>query len=150
MKAVDFGKLAAAAEVQRMQRMGSALRAARRVSGYCRVVRVVCSGGGARGALGALLWTLEHRKGVGICIVLATDLILAMLFVVLGRSKQPGIAESQARVTRDQNLGAMKSALAFTAVSGTVMGPAGRMAGRSIVELVRGRMRRRRERRRVR
>ena len=150
MKAVDFGKLAAAAEVQRLERLG--LRYARRAA-----FLVVAALFGLFALISAhvLLWVLcdgpwNTGKVWASLIVLAVDVLFGVVFVALGRSKGPSVAELQARVTRDENLGAMRSALALNAVSGTVMGPAGRMAGRGVMELVRGRMRRRRERRRFR
>ncbi len=150
MKAVDFGKLAAAAEVQRLERMG--LRYARRAA-----FLVVAGLFGLFALISAhvLLWVLCYGpwntgKVWASVIVLGADLLLAILCVVLGRGRKPSISEFQARVTRDENLAAMRSSLALNAVSSTVMGPAGRMAGRGIVELFRGRARRRRDRRRVR
>ena len=148
MKAVEFGKLAAAAEVQRLQRVG--LRYARRMA-----FLVVAALFGLFAFISAhvTLWVLcdgpwHTGKVWASWIVLGVDVLLAVVFVLLGRSKQPSAAEVEARMTRDQNIGAMKSAMAFSAVSATVVGPAGRMAGRGVRDLVLARFRRRRERRR--
>ncbi len=144
MKAVEFGKLAAAAEARRWQSIG--LRYARRIA-----FLVVAALFGLFTLISAhvLLWVLcdgpwHTGKVWASVIVLAVDILLAAIFVLLGRGKQPSITEIEARMVRDQNLASMKNALAFSAVTATVVGPAGRMAGRGLLDLVSGRARRRR------
>lgn len=146
MKAVDFGKVAAAAEVQRLQRLG--LRYAQRIAflvvgalfGLFVLISahvtlwVVCEGPWHTGKVWASL------------IVLGVDIILTVVFILLGRGKRAGVAEIEARLIRDTNLTAMKNAFALSTVTATVVGPAGRMAGRGILGLVRSRLSRRRTR----
>ena len=144
MKAVDFGKVAATAEAQRLQRVG--LRYAKRVAF---LIIAVLFGLFALISAHVTLWMILYgpfriTKVWSSVIVLGLDLLFAVVFVLLGRSNQPGIAEIEARMTRDRNLEAMKSAFAFNAVSATVLGPAGRMAGRGILDMIRGRFSRRR------
>ena len=148
MKAVDYGKDAASAEVQRLQRL--ALRFATRLA-----FLVVAALFGLFTLISAhvLLWMLcygpWHTGRVwASLIVLGVDLLFMAIFVVLGRSRQPTAAEIEARIARDRNLAAMRSAFAMSAVTATVVGPAGRMAGRGIVDLFRSRLSRRRERNR--
>ena len=146
MKAVDFGKVAAAAEVQRLQRVGLryAVRIAFLVVAALFALFVLISAH-------VTLWMIcdgpWHTGRVwASLILLALDIVLTAVFALLGRNKQPGIAEIEARMTRDRNLAAMKNAMAFSAVTATVVGPAGRMAGRGLMDMVRGRMGRRRVR----
>ena len=142
MKAVEFGRLAAAAEATRWQRLG--LRYAKRVA-----FLVVAALFGLFAMISAhvALWVLCYGpwntgKVWASFIVLGVDVLFVAVFVLLGRGKPPGSVEIEARMTRDQNLNAMKSALAFSAVTATVVGPAGRMAGRGLLDLVKGRFRR--------
>ncbi len=144
MKAVEFGKVAATAEAQRLQRVG--LRYAKRVA-----FLVVAGLFGLFALISAhvTLWMIFYgpfgiSKVWSSVIVLGLDLLVAGVFLLLGRSNQPGPGEIKARMVRDRNLEAMKSALAFGAVSATVFGPPGRMAGRGILDLIRGRFSRRR------
>jgi len=146
MKAVDFGKIAAAAEAQRLQRVG--LRYAQRIA-----FLVVAALFGLFVLISAhvTLWVIcegpwHTGKVWASLIVLGVDILLTLVFVLLGRSKQAGMAEIEARMTRDRNLAAMKNALALSAVTATVVGPAGRMAGRGILDALRGRLGRRRTR----
>jgi hypothetical protein len=62
---------------------------------------------------------------------------IALILVLLGRSKQPGRLEMEARITRDRTIAELKSAVALTAVTSAITGPAGRFAGRSAWGLVR-------------
>lgn len=146
MKAVDFGKVAAAAEAQRLQRV--ALRYGRRVAF---LVVAGLFGLFALILFHVLLWAICYGPlNTGMVwasvIVLGIDFLFAGVFAMLGRSNQPSIMEIEARMTRDRNLAAMKSAFAFSAVTATVVGPAGRLAGRGILDMILGRMGRRRTR----
>jgi len=146
MKAVEFGKVAAGAEAQRLQSMG--LRIARRLAF---LVVAALFGFFALISAHVTLWAIcfgpLHTGPVwASVIVLGLDLLCAVILFMLGRSKQAGIAEVEARITRDRNLAAMKNAFAFSAVTATVVGPAGRMAGRGLLGLFRGRRSRTRSR----
>ena len=149
MKVVDHGKDAAAAEVQRLQRLG--LRFATRLAF---LVVAVVFGLFALISAHVTLWVICYGpwhtgKVWASLIVLGVDVLFAAIFVVLGRSRQAGPAEIEARMSRDRNLAAMRSAFALSAVTATVVGPAGRMAGRGVLDLFRSRMSRRRDRQRT-
>ncbi len=144
MKAVEYGKAAASAEARRLQSI--ALRYGLRVA-----FLVVAALFGLFTLISAhvTLWVICYGpwhtgKVWASLIVLALDILLTGVFVLLGRGKQPSVAEIEARMTRDRNLTAMKNAVALSTVTATVVGPAGRMAGRSIVGALRGRWSRRR------
>lgn len=144
MKAVELGKVAAAAEAQRLQRMG--LRYAQRAAF---LVVAAAFGFFALISLHVFLWVLCYGpwntgKVWASVIVLAFDVVAAGIFLLLGRGKQAGTAEIEARMTRDRNLAAMRNAFALSAVTATVVGPAGRMAGRGVLNMFRGRTRARR------
>ncbi len=146
MQAVEYGKAAASAEIQRWQRLG--LRYGRRIAF---LVIAAVFGFFALISAHVTLWVLCYGpwntgKVWASFIVLGVDVLLGVVFVLIGRGKQPSAAEIEARMTRDRNLAAMKNALAFSAVTATLTGPAGRMAGRGLWDLVRSRSRRRRAR----
>ncbi len=145
MKLVDHGKDAASAEVQRLQRL--ALRYAIRVA-----FLVVAALFALFTLISAhvLLWVIcygpWHTGRVwASVIVLGVDLLFTVLFVVLGRSRQASAAEIEARIRRDRDLAAMRNAFAISAVAATVVGPAGRMAGRGMWGMLRGGRRRRKD-----
>ena len=145
MKPVELGKEAAASEVQRLQYL--VLRYAMRL-GFLAVAAFF--GLFALISLHVLLWVVCYGpwhtgKVWASVIMLGVDVLFAGIFVLLGRSRQASAAEIEARIARDRNLAAMRSAFAMSAVTATVVGPAGRMAGRGILDLFRSRMRRRRE-----
>jgi hypothetical protein len=150
MKAVELGKDAASAEMQRLQRMG--LRFAQRLA-----FLVIAALFGLFMLISAhvLLWVVcfgpwHTGKVWASVIVLGVDIVFAGIFALLGRGKPPSSAEIEARMTRDRSLAAMRNAFALSAVTATVVGPAGRMAGRGVADLFRSRMRKRRERGRFR
>jgi hypothetical protein len=137
MRAVELGKVAAAAEAQRLQYMG--LRYAQRIAF---LVVAAVFGFFALASLHVLLWVLCYGpwnvgKVWASVIVLAFDVVAAGIFVLVGRGKQPGAAEIEARMTRDRNLAAMRNAFALSAVTATVVGPVGRTAGRGILNMFR-------------
>ncbi len=145
MKLVDHGRDAASAEVQRLQRV--ALRYAMRVA-----FLVVAALFGLFTLMSAhvLLWMIcygpWHTGRVwASVIVLAVDILFMAIFVVLGRGKPAGAAEIEARIRRDRELAAMRNAFAISAVAATVVGPAGRMAGRGVWGMLRDRRRRRKD-----
>lgn len=139
MKAVEYGKEAASAEVRRLQRV--MVRYAIRV-GF--LVVAALFGLFALFSAHILLWMLCYGpwhtgKVWASVIVLGVDVLFAAVFVFLGRGKRASIVEVEARMERDRNIAAMRSALAFSAVTATVMGPAGRAVGRSAWGLLKGR-----------
>ena len=145
MKLVDHGRDAASAEVQRLQRL--ALRYATRVA-----FLVVAALFGLFTLMSAhvLLWMICYGpwhtgKVWASVIVLGVDILFMAIFVVLGRGKPAGAAEIEARMRRDRDLAAMRNAFAISAVAATVVGPAGRMAGRGMWGLLRDRRRRRKD-----
>jgi|GEM_PF-1257490 len=142
MKAVDHGKAAASAEAARLQAMG--LRFGRRVAF---LVVAALFGLFTLISLHVLLWMLCYGpwhtgKVWASIIVVGFDVVCAGLFLLLGRGKPPGAREIEARMDRDRNLAAMRSALALSAVAATVTGPAGRLAGRGLIGATRGLFRR--------
>lgn len=133
MKAVDLGKAAAAAEGLRLQKV--ALRLAVRIAF---LVVAALFGLFALISLHVLLWVLCYGpwhtgKVWASVIVLGFDVVCAGILLILGRSRSPGAAEIAARLDRDRNLAAMRSALALSAVTAGVTGPAGRLAGRGLL-----------------
>ena len=145
MKLVDHGKAAASAEVQRLQRV--ALRYAMRVA-----FLVVAALFGLFTLMSAhvLLWMLCYGpwhtgKVWASVILLGVDLLFMVIFVVLGRGRPAGAVEIEARLRRDRDLAAMRNAFAISAVAATVVGPAGRMAGRGMWGMLRDRRRRRKD-----
>ncbi len=145
MKLVDHGRSAASAEVQRLQRL--ALRYAMRVA-----FLVVAALFGLFTLFSAhvLLWMICYGpwhtgKVWASLIVLGVDVLFTVIFLVLGRGKAAGAVEIEARMRRDRDLAAMRNAFAISAVAATVVGPAGRMAGRGAWGLFRDRRRRRKD-----
>ena len=137
MKAVDLAKLAAAAE---------GLRFKRQLLRYGRQAAFLVLGAvfGLLAVLGAhvVLWSLcDGPWHFGIVwssvTVFGVDLLIALILVLLGRSKQPSVLEMEARITRDRTLAELRSAVALTAVTSAITGPAGRFAGRSAWGLLR-------------
>lgn len=137
MKAVDLAKLAAAAEGLRFKRQ--LMRYGRQVA-----FLILAAIFGLFALVGAhvVLWSLcDGPWHFGIVwssvAVFGFDLAIALVLVALGRSKQPGRLEMEARITRDRTIAELKSAVALTAVTSAITGPAGRFAGRSAWGLVR-------------
>lgn len=138
MKVVDLAKIAAAAEGLRLKRQ--VLRVGRQVA-Y--LVLAAVFGLFALVGFHVILWTLcdgpwNFGRVWSSVAVFGFDLIIALVLVLLGRSRTPGMAEIEARITRDRTLAELKNAAALTAVASTVTGPAGRFAARSAWGMVRG------------
>lgn len=138
MRAVDLAKIAASAEASRLRRHLFRLG---RQAGFIAVAGVF--GFFALISLHVVLWTLcdgpwATGKVWASIIVLAVDVIAVVVLLLLGRSKLPGPLEIEARITRDRSLSELRSALAVTALTGTVAGPAGRLAGRTAWKAFRG------------
>lgn len=132
MKVVDLAKVAAGAEALRFRRQ--LLRYGRQVA-FLIVAGVF--GLFALIALHVVLWTIcygpwNFGKVWASVTVFAVDLILAVVLLLLGRGKLPDPIEIEARITRDRTLSELRNAVALTAVTTAVTGPAGRLAGRSI------------------
>jgi hypothetical protein len=66
-------------------------------------------------------------------IVVGVDLLIAAVALVLARSGGPDAASIEARMTRDRALSDIRGSLAIA----TLTGPAGRLAGRGVVGLLR-------------
>ncbi len=75
-----------------------------------------------------------------VVIVAGIDVVLALLLVVIGRVGGPGPIEIEARIMRDRSLADLRNAFALAAVTG----PAGRLAGRGALNVVRRMFSRRR------
>lgn len=146
MKAVELTKIAAAAE---------ALRLRRQIFRYVRqagfLVGAALFGLFALAFLHVLLWMVcvgpwNTGRVWASVIVLALDGVVAGVLVLLGRGKLPDPIEVEARITRDRSISELKNALAMTALTGTMAGPAGRFAGRTlwntVTKVLRGRRRR--------
>lgn len=137
MRAVELAKVAAAAEALRLKRQ--ALRFGRQgaflaAAGLFGLFALI--------AIHVVLWTLcdgpwNTGKVWASVIVLAFDILVAVVLVLLGRGKLPDPIEVEARITRDRSISELKSALAMTAVTTAVAGPAGRFAGRTAWSAVR-------------
>ncbi len=145
MKLVDHGRAAASAEVQRLQRL--ALRYAVRVAFLVMAALFALF---TLIAAHVLLWVIcfgpWHTGRVwASVIVFGVDILFTVVFLVLGRGKAPGAVELDARIRRDRDLVAMRNAFAMSAVAATVVGPAGRMAGRGVWGMLRSRRRRRKD-----
>ncbi len=144
MKAVDLAKVAAAAEGLRIKKQ--ALRIGRQIAF---LVLAAVFGFFALVGFHVVLWTICYgpwdfgRVGASLG-VFGFDLVIALVLVLLGRSRAPSMAEVEARITRDRTISELKSAVALTAVASTVTGPAGRFAARSAWGLVRNMLPKRR------
>ena len=133
MRVVDLGRAALHAEVARYKAL--ALRNVRRI--------VLIAMAGLFGLLAlaaaefALFFVLDLDARItpawSAVIVGGIDLFVALVLVLAGSAGGPGPAEIEARMTRDRALGELRSAAAFA----TVTGPAGRLAGRGVLGLVR-------------
>jgi hypothetical protein len=137
MKAVDLAKIAATAEALRLRRQ--ALRIGRHAA-FLAIAGLF--GFFALILLHVLLWTICYGpwhtgKVWASFIVLVVDVLAAVVLVLLGRGKLPDPIEVEARITRDRSLSELRSAMAMTAVSAAVAGPAGRFAGRTAWNTVR-------------
>lgn len=138
MRAVDLTKIAASAEALRLRRHMFRLV---RQAGFLAIAAIF--GFFALISLHVVLWTLCYGPwGTGkvwaSVIVLAVDVIVAGILLLFGRGKLPDPIEVEARITRDRSLSELRSALAMTALAGTVTGPAGRLAGRTAWKAFRG------------
>lgn len=138
MRAVDLAKVAASAEALRLRR--HLFRIGRQVAF---IVVAGVFGFFALISLHVVLWTLcdgpwNTGKVWASIIVLAVDVIAAGVLLLLGRGKLADPIEVEARITRDRSLSELRSALAMTALTGTMTGPAGRLAGRTLWKAVRG------------
>lgn len=132
MKAVELTKIAAAAEALRLRRQ--ILRYVRQ-AGF--LVGAALFGLFALVFVHVLLWMVcsgpWHTGRVwASVIVLLFDVVVAGVLVLLGRGKLPDPIEVEARITRDRSIAELKNALAMTALTGTMAGPAGRFAGRTL------------------
>ena len=133
MRVVDLGRTALQAELARYKAF--ALRNVRRV------ILLVAAGLFGLFALAAaefgLFLVLHLDAGItpawSAVIVGGLDLALALLLALAGSAGGPGPAEIEARMTRDRALGELRSAVALA----TVTGPAGRLAGRGVLGLIR-------------
>jgi hypothetical protein len=148
MRVIELGKVAASAEALRLRRM--AMRLGRQVAflvvaglfGFFAllslhvVLYTLCDGP----------WNLGHVGSA--FVLLGFDVLVAVILVLLARGKGADAIEIEARITRDRSLSEMKSAAALTAVTTTVAGPVGRMAGRTAWTALRRVLPRRRSRRR--
>ena len=142
MRIADLGRTALQAEILRYKAI--ALRNVRRIA------LLVIAGVFGLLALAAgevalfFLFHLDARitPAWSAVIVGGIDLGFALLLVVAGSAGGPGPVEIEARLTRDRALSELRSAVAFSAVTG----PAGRLAGRGFLGLVRRGVSRRRRR----
>ena len=137
MKAVDLAKIAATAEALRLRR--HAMRLGRQAA-FLAIAGLF--GFFALIAVHVVLWTLcdgpwNTGRVWASVIVLGVDVVAAVVLVLLGRGKLPDPIEVEARITRDRSLSELRSALAMTAVTTAVAGPAGRFAGRTAWNAVR-------------
>ncbi len=143
MRIVDLGRTAVQAEVLRYKAL--ALRNVRRV------VLIAAAGVfglfALAGAEFALFFVLDLDAGItpawSAVIVGGIDVAFALVLVLAGSAGGQGAVEIEARITRDRALGELRRAAAFS----TVTGPAGRLAGRGVLGLIRTAFARRRRRR---
>lgn len=138
MKAVELARVAAAAEAQRIRLQ---------IFRYGRQAAFLAVAGlfglFALAFVHVFLWMVfagpfNTGRVWASVIVLGFDVVVAGVLLLLGRGKLPAPAEVEARITRDRSISELKSALAMTAVSGAVAGPAGRFVGRTAWSAVRG------------
>ena len=138
MRTVDLAKVAAIAEALRLRRMMRrfGLQAAfLAVAGLFGLFALIF--------LHVLLWMLCYGpwntgKVWASVVVVLFDVVIAGILLLLGRGKLADPIEVEARITRDRSLSELRSAVAITALTGTVTGPAGRLAGRTAWRAVRG------------
>ena len=128
MKTVDLGRAAANAEVLRLKRM-IGRQVTRAVLGVVAVVFLI----GALillhvvgyVALAPYLTPLEDSA-----VLLALDLVIAIICGVLAMRNSPDSIEVEAKLLRDQSIMAMKESLKFAALVGPVGAAATRLLGR--------------------
>lgn len=137
MRPVELARVAAAAETLRLKRQ--ALRYGRQAAF---LVMAGLFGLFAFAFLHVLLWMVCYgpwntgRVWASV-IVLAVDAVAAGVLVLLGRGRMADPIEVEARITRDRSISELRSALAMTAATSVVVGPAGRFAGRTAWQVVR-------------
>lgn len=138
MRAVDLAKVAASAEALRLRRMvlRFGMQAAfLAIAGLFGLFALIF--------LHVMLWMICYGpwntgKVWASVIVVLFDVVIAGILLLLGRGKLPDPIEVEARITRDRSLSELRSAVAITALTGTVTGPAGRLAGRTAWRAFRG------------
>lgn len=117
MRAVELGKVAAAAEKLRLQRV--VLRHTWQIAFYA-----------AAAVFAVAAFVLLHVVAYNLLVpsltplqaslaLLAVDLALAGVFVVLARRDRPDAVEEEAKLIRQQALTEMRSALTVTALAGS-------------------------------
>ena len=115
MRAVELGKVAAAAEKLRLQRL--VLRQAWQIAFYA-----------AAAVFAVAAFVLLHVVAYNLLVpgltplqaslvLLAADLVLAGIFVVIARRDRPDAVEEEAQLIRQQALAEMRSALTVTALA---------------------------------
>ncbi|GBD57979.1 hypothetical protein [Gluconobacter wancherniae] len=68
--------------------------------------------------------------------VLGLDLLIVIVFALLARRSIPDPVEIEARIRRDRKLIELKQAVAISALTGLVFGPAGRFTGRKVTAII--------------
>ena len=140
MRIVDLGRTALQAEILRYKAL--AARNVRRV--VLVVVAAVFALSALAGAEFALFFVLDLDARItpawSALIVGGIDIAIALVLVLAASAGGPGAVEIEARITRDRALSELRSAAALA----TVTGPAGRLAGRGVIGLIRKAFARRR------
>lgn len=137
MKPLELGQEVLSAQGQILSR--SAMRIGRRVA--CALVAVVFLLFAAISFHG-FLWAffisvagLSYVKA-SLCVI-GVDLFFVLIFAVLAAWSIPDVVEIEARILRDRKLVELKQSIAITAVTGVLLGPAGRFTGRKLFSLIR-------------
>ena len=126
MRTVDLGRTAAQAEIIRIQRL-IRRQAMRAVWGAVAAVFLI--------AVLVMIHVVAYTALVpavltpllGSAVILAFDLVVALIFIAFAMRGAPDPVEAEAKIIRDKALSEMKASLAISAI----LGPVGRLAFRS-------------------
>lgn len=130
MKVLELGQETLEAQGQVMQRQ--ALRIARRIAyGVIAAVFGLFALISLHGFMWAFALDVFHFSALGAAaVVLGIDVLLVIIFGLLAARHVPDVVEFEARVRRDRKFAEFKQALAFSTLTGILLGPLGRFAGK--------------------
>ncbi|MFT8809413.1 hypothetical protein [Gluconobacter sp.] len=137
MKPIELGQDVLSAQGQILSR--SAMRIGRRVAyGIIAAVFLLFTALSFHGFLWAFFINVAGLSYVksALCVI-GVDLLFVVIFGLLAARSIPDPVEIEARIRRDRKLIELKQAVAMTALTGLVFGPAGRFTIKRILGIVR-------------
>lgn len=137
MKPIELGQDVLSAQGQILSR--SAMRIGRRVAyGIIAAVFLLFTALSFHGFLWAFFINVAGLSYVksALCVI-GVDLLFVVIFGLLAARSIPDPIEIEARIRRDRKLIELKQAVAMTALTGLVFGPAGRFTIKRILGIVR-------------